>query len=428
MADASLNPIRDLGGKTVGWRLRWRDGDKRRSRSFAASEKGLAERQLTEVRSAQSTKTRRPRSRKKQGGATLTEYFTACYASKIGISRESKKRVEPSTRESRENAWNTWIKPNMGDLPIRNITPADVESFLKAITHHGLDINGEFPVNDDGVVVKPQASWTNGHATAKKCLSLLTDIFFYAVRDGVLSSDPSSNVFIEIAEVNLPKGKVDASGVVNDIDDDDPSAGPIRIWFSEDEVRLIVKAADERDRLPIKVMAMLGLRIGEMAGLRVGDYDPAEQQLTVRCTLSTKPIRLQGASAVRKPPKTTSSRRTIKIPSSLAKELELLCSDRPLDAPLFTSSQGCVLRPDNFRSRNWARALKKSGITRHITPHDLRHFAASKMLADGVDIAVVSRMLGHRNVSITAQLYQHPMPYRNLDAVECWDLPENDLG
>jgi site-specific recombinase XerD len=50
------------------------------------------------------------------------------------------------------------------------------------------------------------------------------------------------------------------------------------------------------------------------------------------------------------------------------------------------------------------------------------------MLADGVDIAVVSRMLGHRNVSITAQLYQHPMPYRNLDAVECWDLPENDLG
>jgi hypothetical protein len=84
MADESLNPIRDLGGKTVGWRLRWRDGDKRRSRSFAASEKGLAERLLAEVRSAQSTKTRRPRSRKKQGGATLTEYFTACYASKSG--------------------------------------------------------------------------------------------------------------------------------------------------------------------------------------------------------------------------------------------------------------------------------------------------------------------------------------------------------
>jgi integrase len=217
--------------------------------------------------------------------------------------------------------------------------------------------------------------------------------------------------------------------VFNEVDEEEIVAGSIRIWFSDHEVEMLLKGADERDRLVIKTMATLGLRIGEIAALRVKDFDTAQRQLTVRSTLSTKAKRFQqGAGVVRKNTKTAAGRRRINLPSHLADEIKAICVGRQDTAPLFASRRGGILRPDNFRSRNWTRALSRSGIEGRITPHDLRHFAASKMLGDGIDIALVSRMLGHANVGITDKLYRHLMPEHSHDAAEYWDRPENQLG
>jgi len=430
MADVSARPIRDANGVITGWIVRWREDGRRPGRSFGPNDKALAERFASEKRAAQVGKTRRPRARKQPGGGTLADYFTTGYGSKIGQSRTSKRTVTASTRESRENAWKHWIEPNLGQMPIRNITPADVEGLLKLITHAGLGPDGKFARDVDGDIVLPHPSWTNGLGAATKCRNLLKDIFFYAQRDGIVDTNPCENVYIELAEKQVDTEEdTDSAGVLNEIDDEDVAAGSIRIWFSEHEVQLLVKGASTRDKLIIRTLATLGMRIGELAALRVEDFDAEKGQLIVRSTLSTKPKRLQrGVGAVRKSTKTDAGRRRINLPSKLAADFSSLCADRPGSAAMFVGPRGGILRPDNFRNRNWARALSKSGIDGHITPHDLRHFAASKMLGDGVDIAVVSRMLGHANVGITDKLYRHLMPDHANDAAIYWDRPENDLG
>ena len=423
--------MRDSSGKTIGWRVRWREGKRRPSRSFSAKDKPLAERLVAELRAKQSGKTRRKRAKKQPGGATLSEYFTKGYAAKIGYSRETKKEIGASTRESRLNAWNHWVKPHLGHMPIRNITPADIEGLLKAITHAGRDEDGKFAVDQDGNALKPHPSWKNGRAAAEKCRTLLADIFHYALRDQVVASNPSIGVVIEHAVVKRDgSSDTDQAGVFNEIDDEENIvAGSIRIWFSDHEVQILIKGADERDRTLIKLLATVGVRIGELAALRVGDFDAEERQLTVRSTLSTKPKHLQkGVGAVRKQTKTAAGRRKINLPVQLVDELRELSEGRAAEAPLFTAKRGGIIRPDNFRSRNWKRALQRSGINGKITPHDLRHFAASKLLGDGIDIALVSRMLGHSNVGITDKLYRHLMPEHVNDAVEYWERPENQLG
>jgi|ERR1700685_2158142 integrase len=60
----------------------------------------------------------------------------------------------------------------------------------------------------------------------------------------------------------------------------------------------------------------------------------------------------------------------------------------------------------NFRSRVFYPALRRAKL-RRVRVHDLRHGAASMMIAAGCDIASVSRQLGHANVAVTLGVYSH---------------------
>ena len=71
-------------------------------------------------------------------------------------------------------------------------------------------------------------------------------------------------------------------------------------------------------------------------------------------------------------------------------------------------------------TRDFHRALLDAGIERHRF-HDLRHTFATVLLGKGVDVAVVSKALGHSNVSTTADIYSHwtrPMQERTAAAME----------
>ena len=57
-----------------------------------------------------------------------------------------------------------------------------------------------------------------------------------------------------------------------------------------------------------------------------------------------------------------------------------------------------------IRDSYWARAIKTSGIPR-ITPHELRHTAASLAVQSGANIKAVQRMLGHSSAAMTLDVY-----------------------
>jgi len=79
-------------------------------------------------------------------------------------------------------------------------------------------------------------------------------------------------------------------------------------------------------------------------------------------------------------------------------------TDRGSDAPVFPGADGARLRPSNFRSRTWNRAVKAAEIG-GATPHDMRHTAVSHWIAAGVPVLNVSRWAGHS--AFTLDRYGH---------------------
>jgi integrase len=72
---------------------------------------------------------------------------------------------------------------------------------------------------------------------------------------------------------------------------------------------------------------------------------------------------------------------------------------------VFCTPLGTPLDPDNHR-KAFAKLTKRAGIGEW-HPHELRHSATSIMLAQGVPIEVVSKILGHTSIRITADVYGH---------------------
>ena len=86
---------------------------------------------------------------------------------------------------------------------------------------------------------------------------------------------------------------------------------------------------------------------------------------------------------------------------------------------VFTDAVGRPLLPE-YVSHRFARECKAAGIPR-IRFHDLRHTAATTLLAAGVPLAVISEWLGHSGITVTAAAYAAVVPDLLSDAAEAMD-------
>jgi len=90
------------------------------------------------------------------------------------------------------------------------------------------------------------------------------------------------------------------------------------------------------------------------------------------------------------------------------------------DDLVFTDMRGGVLRNSNYRARVFEPAVDECQKTDEsfpsITPHDLRHTAASLAVSAGANVLAVSRMLGHKDPSVTLRIYADLFD-SDLDAV-----------
>lgn len=137
--------------------------------------------------------------------------------------------------------------------------------------------------------------------------------------------------------------------------------------------------------------------------------------------------RQKGRGLVLTETKSDRSRRKIALPAPLVaalrahrvRQLEerLAAGSRWQESGLvFTSSVGTPIEPRNL-FRSFKAALNKAGLP-DIRFHDLRHSAASLMLAQGVPLRVVMEVLGHSSISLTANTYSHVMPSLVQDATD----------
>lgn len=161
----------------------------------------------------------------------------------------------------------------------------------------------------------------------------------------------------------------------------------------------------------ILLLAYTGMRWGEAAALRVRNVDLANRRVRVAATL----YEVNGKHAEGLPK--GGKRRTVPIPASVADELRPLVEHRDQDARVFTTTRGNALRKNNWRTREFLPAVAAAKIdVEGLTPHKLRHTAASLAIAAGADVKVVQQMLGHADASMTLNVYGHLFPDR-LDEV-----------
>jgi integrase len=177
-----------------------------------------------------------------------------------------------------------------------------------------------------------------------------------------------------------------------------------------------VAAGAHINRPLILLLAYTGLRFNEAAALRVGKIDLAGRRIRITTAFAEVEGKL-----VEQTPKTGKSR-TVPIPPSLVAELRPLVSDRPDDALVFATKRGAPLRLRNWRRREFDKALKSAGLNgKGLTPHKLRHTAASLAIAAGADVKVVQAMLGHATATMTLDRYGHLFPDRLDEVAEAMD-------
>lgn len=171
-----------------------------------------------------------------------------------------------------------------------------------------------------------------------------------------------------------------------------------RRYLSMQEVEDLAAAVDGERRLIVYTLAYCGLRIGELAGLRVGDVQVEKRRLLIERSVTEV-----NGTLVWSTPK-DNERRSVPVPAFLMDLLAEHIEDRGRDEQLFPSPKGGVLRVRNMR-RGWFDEAVKSIGREGLVPHELRHTAASLAVNGGASVLVVQRMLGHSKPSITLDVY-----------------------
>jgi len=85
------------------------------------------------------------------------------------------------------------------------------------------------------------------------------------------------------------------------------------------------------------------------------------------------------------------------------------------ETPLFDSGEGAIWHPDSFGSA-YAREIRRNS-TERLRLHGARHSFASIALEEGVQLLVISDVLGHESKTFTAQYYAHVLPNSLKDAM-----------
>ena len=264
----------------------------------------------------------------------------------------------------------------IGDTSMEKITVRQLQEFINSLSKDGAnEVNG-----------KPLSPKTVRHV-----LSLVSDIFAYAVRMGIARENPCVRVV-------LPKLVRKEK----------------KIYTVEETVRLMELLRKE----PVKYRAFFylliysGCRRGELLGLEWRDVDFANCLISIRRTSCYTPDRGTYTDTT----KTEQSKRTLKLPQEV---MDILCELREFQlrqadifgdkwvesGRLFTKENGEPQHPNT--SYHWLEKFCARNGLPFYGLHSFRHLFASLLVSNGVDIVTVSGVLGHSAVSTTSNIYCH---------------------
>ena len=182
---------------------------------------------------------------------------------------------------------------------------------------------------------------------------------------------------------------------------------PIRVLNKNEEKALLNTLESDTDifKLGILISLLTGVRIGELCALRWEDVDFKECVITVNYTMQR--VQVEGkdnkTEIIITIPKTNTSIRQIPIPKMLVDYIISFKSSN--DQYILTNKNGNYIEPRVMQYK-FKKYLQVAGIS-DANFHALRHTFATRCIEAGVDVKVLSEVLGHSNVNITLDRYVH---------------------
>ena len=286
--------------------------------------------------------------------------------------------LRPATLAQYRHVVDAWLVPQIGALKVPALTPADVTKMAGKLrtTKSARGRKGLSPrsVQLSVGVLKAATSW--------------------ATRNNMLGRDPLMGV-------------------------DRPAA---TAWTTDEARAFLSAVADDREAVVWALALTRGLRRGELAGLCWDAIDLESGSLEI-----TRTRVLVDGKSVDSEPKTAAGRRSVPLDGSLMamlkahqtrqKREKLAAGPAYQDAGYVAADPlGQPYYPEHLSNR-FGTLAEDAGL-RKVRFHDLRHTAASLMLAAGVPVKVVSEMLRHSSPTITLNVYQHVLPSMARDAGE----------
>ncbi len=293
--------------------------------------------------------------------------------------------LSPSTEKNTRMIIDKHLGPHIGELPLSKLTPARVDAAYRALGARG---------GRGGKRLAP--------ATVRRAHNVLHSAIAQAVRWGWLPTNPVS--------LSSPP-KLPGS----DIRPPDP----------DDVLRLFAEAerTDPAFATYVQLAAATGARRGELVALRWSEIDLHAGVVRIRRGIVNGPDGL-----AEKDTKTHAARKIAIDPGTVdSLRRHRAVSDEVATACGVVLSGACFVfssSPDGRTSWNpaqltqaFARLAKRAGVPQ-VRLHDLRHFVATRLLANGVDVRTVAGRLGHRNPSVTLNVYAHFLPEADRDAAD----------
>jgi integrase len=254
--------------------------------------------------------------------------------------------IRESTRSSYETHIRLWISPLLGGIPLGKLAVRDVRRLVAEIERKG-----------------------RSPAYTHLIIRTLSVALKAAVNDRTISDNPARGV-------KLPKIERE----------------PVRPLTYDDAGRILDTVTGTWIEHPVRVWLGSGLRRGEVLGLDQRDLMLDEGFVRVRVS----------KTMIRAVPVTDDAI------DALRGALRAAPRRGPNEPVFYSPRTGGRMRGDSI-THALPRMLEGAGLG-HLTPHALRHGAATMMLADGTPMRVISEQLGHRNPSLTARVYAHVIP------------------
>lgn len=288
----------------------------------------------------------------------------------------SKRKIGRTTRHDYREILDNYVIPKWGDWQVAAIQWEDVSEWLTELC------------------TKPGKS---GRILGPQRVTKTYRVFSMTMKHAVFSKRISTS---PCHDHDLPRP-----------DDEDE-----HVYLTYDQLEALADAAAEY-RLMILTLGYCGIRWAEASAIKTGRLQVPKRR--IRIVQNYTDVRGELALG----PVKNHEKRSVPLPRSFADELGTLARGKGPGDLLFAAPEGGPLRYNNFRSRVFDPAVKEAGLGGlGITPHKLRHTAASLAIAAGADVLVVKTMLGHKDAAMTLNVYGHLFSDRLDEVADALDV------